>query len=82
MEGAYRFIRNDNISAEDIGEAGFNATVNQVHRYSLLLAIEDTATLSYNHHSIQADLGYVNQGYRHRGLLILLFAPETFNVLD
>lgn len=46
MEGAYRFIRNDNISAEDIGETGFSATVNQVHRYSLLLAIEDTTTLN------------------------------------
>lgn len=84
MEGAYRFIRNDNISAEDIGEAGFSATVNQVHRYSLLLAIEDTTTLSYNHRSIQADLGHVNQGNRHRGLLahsILLFAPETLDVI-
>ncbi|MGG4610345.1 IS4 family transposase [Providencia sp. Me31A] len=84
MEGAYRFIRNDNISAEDIGEAGFNATVNQVHRYSLLLAIEDTTTLSYNHRSIQSDLGHVNQGNRHRGLLahsILLFAPETLDVI-
>ncbi len=49
MEGAYRFIRNDNVSSDDIAEAGFNATVNQVHHYPLLLAIEDTTTLSYKH---------------------------------
>ncbi|KAA1171490.1 IS4 family transposase, partial [Photorhabdus heterorhabditis] len=84
MEGAYRFIRNDNISADDIGEAGFSATVSQVHRYPLLLAIEDTTTLSYSHRSIQSDLGHVNQGNRHRGLLahsILLFAPSTLDVI-
>lgn len=62
MEGAYRFIRNDNTSAEDIDEAGFSATVNQVHRYSLFLGIENIATLIYN---IQADLV---QGNRHQGL--------------
>lgn len=67
MEGAYRFIRDDNISADDIGEAGFSATVNQVHRYPLLLAIEYTTTFSYNHRSIQSGLGHVNQGNRHRG---------------
>ncbi|MCG6357357.1 IS4 family transposase [Vibrio fluvialis] len=84
MEGAYRFIRNDNVSSDDIAEAGFNATANQVHHYPLLLAIEDTTTLSYKHRSIRADLGHVNQGNRHRGLLahsILLFAPETLDVV-
>jgi hypothetical protein len=84
MEGAYRFIRNDNVSADDIAEAGFRATVNQAHRYPLLLAIEDTTTLSYKHRSIRADLGHVNQGNRYRGLLahsILLFAPETLDVV-
>lgn len=84
MEGAYRFIRNENVSSDDIAEAGFNATVNQVHHYPLLLAIEDTTTLSYQHRSIRAELGHVNQGHRHRGLLahsILLFAPETLDVV-
>ena len=50
----------------------------------LLLAIEDTTTLSYQHRSIRADLGHVNQGNRYRGLLahgILLFSPETLDVV-
>lgn len=45
MEGAYRFIRNENVSSDDIAEAGFNATVNQGHHYLLLLAIEDTTSM-------------------------------------
>lgn len=84
MEGAYQFIRNDNVSSEQIAEAGFSATAEQVHDYPLLLAIEDTTTLSYKHRSIRGDLGHVNQGHRHRGLLahsILLFAPETHDVV-
>lgn len=84
MEGAYRFIRNDHVSSDDIAEAGFNATVNQVHHYPLLLAIEDTTTLSYKHRYIRTDLGHVNQGNRYRGLLahsILLFAPDKLDVV-
>ncbi|WFQ81378.1 IS4 family transposase [Xenorhabdus sp. SF857] len=84
MEGAYRFIRNDNISSEDIAEAGFTATANQIERYPLLLALEDTTTLSYQHRSIRNELGHVNQGNRWRGLLahsILLFTPDTNEVI-
>ncbi|MEF2508706.1 transposase DNA-binding-containing protein, partial [Vibrio mimicus] len=84
MEGAYRFIRNENVSSEEIAEAGFCATADQAHHYSLLLAIEDTTTLSYKHRSIRNDLGHVNQGHRYRGLLahsVLLFAPETHDVV-
>nr|BCN22622.1 IS4 family transposase [Vibrio mimicus] len=84
MEGAYRFIRNENVSSEEIAEAGFCATADQAHHYSLLLAIEDTTTLSYKHRSIRNDLGHVNQGHRYQGLLahsVLLFAPETHDVV-
>ncbi|MQL48297.1 IS4 family transposase [Photorhabdus khanii] len=79
MEGAYRFIRNDNIASKDIAEAGFTATANQIEQYPLLLALEDTTTLSYQHHSIRKELGHVNQGNRWRGLFahsILLYAPD------
>ncbi|SCZ64994.1 Transposase DNA-binding [Photorhabdus luminescens] len=79
MEGAYRFIRNDNIASKDIAEAGFTATANQIEQYPLLLALEDTTTLSYQHHSIRKELGHVNQGNRWRGFFahsILLYAPD------
>ncbi len=80
MEGAYRFIRNNNVAAEDIADAGFDATARLSHNHRLLLALEDTTTLSYHHRSIRNDLGHVNQGNRYRGLFahsILLFAPDA-----
>ncbi|KZN54679.1 hypothetical protein N482_24525, partial [Pseudoalteromonas luteoviolacea NCIMB 1942] len=49
MEGAYRFIRNENIDANAIAESGFQATVEQAQNHHLLLALEDTTTLIYKH---------------------------------
>ncbi len=84
MEGAYRFIRNDQIKAEDIAEAGFYVTVQEAFEQQTLLALEDTTSLSYSHHSIQDTLGHSNQGNRHRAMFVhstLLFAPETHTVV-
>ncbi len=84
MEGAYRFIRNDNIKAEAIAESGFQATVERAQQHDLLLALEDTTTLIYQHHSIKDDLGHVGRGKAQRGMLahsILLFSPEEKNVV-
>ncbi len=61
MEGAYRFIRNESVSSEEVAEAVFRASANQIHHYPFLLAIvEDTTTLSYKHSSTSDDLGHVN----------------------
>ncbi len=84
MEGAYRFIRNDQIKAEDIAEAGFYVTAQEALEQQTLLALEDTTSLSYSHHSIQDTLGHSNQGNRHRAMFVhstLLFAPETHTVV-
>ncbi|WP_305816517.1 IS4 family transposase [Photobacterium leiognathi] len=84
MEGAYRFIRNDQIKAEDIEEAGFYVTAQEAFEQQTLLALEDTTSLSYSHHSIQDTLGHSNQGNRHRAMFVhstLLFAPETHTVV-
>ncbi|WP_305842306.1 IS4 family transposase [Photobacterium leiognathi] len=84
MEGAYRFIRNDQIKAEDIAEAGFYVTAQEAFEQQTLLALEDTTSLSYSHHSIQDTLGHSNQGNRHRAMFVhstLLFAPETHTVV-
>ena len=35
MEGAYRFIRNDNIKAEAIAKSGFQATVERAQQHDL-----------------------------------------------
>lgn len=84
MEGAYRFIRNEHIDAKAIAEAGFQATVEKSSPHDVLLALEDTTHITYSHRSIRDDLGHVNQGKRHRGLLahsILLFAPDASQVV-
>ena len=84
MEGAYRFIRNENIDASSIAEAGFKATAEQAKEHPLLLALEDTTTLVYRHSSIREDLGHVGRGKQQRGMLahsVLLFSPENKQVL-
>jgi hypothetical protein len=84
MEGAYRFIRNDQIQPNDIAESGFQATAQNAQNHSLLLALEDNTSLTYQHRSVRDTLGHTNQGNRSRDLLahsILLFAPDTHQVV-
>lgn len=84
MEGAYRFIRNEKIKAEDIADAGFYVTVQEALEQQILLALEDTTSLSYSHRSLRDELGHSNQGNRHRAMFVhstLLFAPETHTVV-
>ncbi|AYO14903.1 IS4 family transposase [Vibrio owensii] len=84
MEGAYRFIRNDNIDAKDIAEAGFQSTVSRANEHKELLALEDTTTLSFPHRSIKEELGHTNQGDRTRALHVhstLLFAPQNQTIV-
>lgn len=84
MEGAYRFIRNENVDATSIAEAGFHVTAAHAEPHRTILALEDTTTISYSHKSIRNELGHVNQGNRFRGMLahsVLLFAPESKEVI-
>ncbi|WP_103415307.1 IS4 family transposase [Vibrio hyugaensis] len=84
MEGAYRFIRNENIDAKDIAEAGFQSTVSRANEHEELLALEDTTTLSFPHRSIKDELGHTNQGDRIRALHVhstLLFAPQSQTIV-
>lgn len=53
MEGAYRFIRNEHVKADSIANAGYQVTAEQAQHYPLLLALEDTTTITYQHHSIK-----------------------------
>lgn len=79
MEGAYRFIRNENIDSNAIAESGFQATVDQAVPHNLLLALEDSTTLIYKHASIRDDLGHVGRGKKQRGMLahsVLLFTKK------
>jgi hypothetical protein len=59
VEGAYRFLRNEEIKPEQIREGGFVSSVHLASKESTLLAIEDTTTLSYKHKAAGA-LGYTS----------------------
>ena len=79
MEGAYRFIRNEHVSADAIAKAGYQITAEHAAKHTLLLALEDTTAITYSHRSVRDELGHVNQGNNGRGILahsVLLFAPE------
>ncbi|MDM5065720.1 transposase DNA-binding-containing protein, partial [Aeromonas salmonicida] len=61
-EGAYRFIRSSHVSAEAIANAGFTVTAAHARDHSLLLALEDSTALTFNHASVKDELGHTNQG--------------------
>ncbi len=69
MEGAYRFLRMSWLMSMPLQKAGFQATIKRANQYGLLLALEDTTTLSYRHRSLRDELGHLNQGDRYRGPL-------------
>jgi hypothetical protein len=56
IEGAYRFIENDYICPKAIAQAGFDATAEEAKTRPLVLAIEDTTSLSFTH-SVAKELG-------------------------
>lgn len=77
IEGAYRFLRNDQISPAGIREGGFASTVRQLKRENTLLAIEDTTTVSYRH-EVAKELGYTSnsptaktRGFHVHSILLL-----------
>ncbi|UJF17058.1 IS4 family transposase [Vibrio sp. SS-MA-C1-2] len=56
LEGAYRLIRNENVSASVIRANGFNCTAQLAADVPEILALEDTTSLSYRH-SVAPQLG-------------------------
>ncbi len=48
-EGAYSFIRNDSICVKEISQAGFSHTDKKVKNTRLVLAVQDTTSLTYKH---------------------------------
>jgi hypothetical protein len=85
LEGSYRFIRNKRVEAEQIGLGGYEHTAKLAQEANLLLAIEDTTTLSYSH-TVRKELGLTGR-YRtayERGYIVhttMLMAAETEKTL-
>jgi len=59
IEGSYRFIRNDRVSAQQIAEGGYTATALLAQTIPVLLAIEDSTSLTYKH-EVAKELGYTS----------------------
>lgn len=71
LEGSYRFLRNDKISAKHIASGGYDVTGAIAQRHGLLLAIEDTTSVVYRH-EVSKELGYTSNKVdaKSRGYLV------------
>ena len=56
IEGSYRFIRNERVNPSQIADGGYAVTGYLAQTVPLLLAIEDSTSLSYEH-SVREELG-------------------------
>src|SRR5699024_1381348 len=75
--GSYRLLNNDQVRPKAIAEVGFSTVADAAQQSSLLLAVEDTITLSYTH-GVREQLGDVGcgrelpvGGYEAHSMLIL-----------
>ena len=71
LEGSYRFIRNERVEAKQIAESGYETTADLAQEIGLLLAIEDTTSLSYTH-QVKDELGDISssEGSWKRGFIV------------
>lgn len=89
LEGSYRLLRNESVKPEAIREGGFLATARQAQGYEVLLSVEDTTTVSYQH-AVAGELGLTSsnptakrRGYQvHSVLLLDGQSGRTVGLLD
>jgi hypothetical protein len=70
-EGMYRLLRNEKVEPSAMAEGGFLATARRARSGDVLLAVEDTTTLSYRH-SVAEELGAISNSLmaRSRGFSV------------
>jgi len=88
VEGAYRLLRNPNVSGAEIAEGGFLATSALAQKEELLLALEDTTSLNFCH-GVSEELGYIGppsqkkKGMQvHSILLVNAKSKETLGLIE
>ncbi len=59
-KGAYRFFSNDKVDPELIMRSHKNSTLNRLKDKKIILAIQDSTSISYSTHKDTEGLGYVN----------------------
>ncbi len=87
--GGYRLLRNDEVEPEAIRAGGFAATARQAQDHELLLALEDTTSVSYEH-AVAAQLGVTSnsvnakrRGYQvHSVLLLDATSKQTVGLIE
>ncbi len=81
IEGAYRFLRNDKVDADNIATAGLKSLLPALTLSNTILALEDTSTLCYRH-NVTKELGHTG-AYKQsssKGMLahtVLMVDAET-----
>lgn len=84
VEGAYRLLRNPNVSSQAIAEGGYAATAQRARELERLLAVEDTTSLNFSH-GVGEELGYIGPPkQKKRGIQVhsvLLLNGETRETL-
>lgn len=87
-EGAYRLMRNKNVDPDAIAEGGFQAAVEAAREALILLAIEDSTTLGFEHSAAEdlGDLGGPDRAKRkgfwvHSALLVDAEAERTIGLV-
>lgn len=81
--GGYRLLRNEEVDPQAIREGGFATVARQAEAHALLLAVEDTTSVSYRH-AVAGELGVTgsqkeakSQGFQVHSVLLLDAASET-----
>lgn len=70
-EGAYRWLRNPAVDPKAVDEGPYRVTARICQQCALVLAIQDTTTLTYSH-AVAAQLGTITEieGHRVSGMLV------------
>jgi len=89
LEGNYRFIRNDDVVPSAIGEGAYKAVAKQTKDSELILAIEDTTSVSYFHSVVDelGDIGGPTLGHKrgffaHSILLVDAHKKQTLGLIE
>ena len=79
IEGAYRFVRNEKISPNEIANAGFNHASEIIQQRGLVLAIQDTTGLTFKH-NVTKELGGVSSSSISNSKTRTLYAHSTLAI--
>jgi hypothetical protein len=89
LTGSYRLLRNEEVTPDAIREGGFATTASHAQAHELLLAVEDTTTVSYAH-AAAMQLGITSnsrhakrRGYQvHSVLLLNAQSEQTVGLIE